>query len=573
MSRTCVLIPTHNHFRALPEIIDRLKAAGLPIYIVDDGSSQETQYALEHLSHKTDNVHILRLQKNKGKGGALFEGFRWVHDLGYTHALQVDADGQHSLDTLESFLTISNLNPQALISGQPLYDASVPKMRLIGRYFTHVWVWIETLSLRITDSMCGFRIYPILKSLEIMETKNIGHHMEFDTDLMVHLFWSGTPVLMLPLKVIYPEGNSSNFKMIADNWRITKMHTRLFFTMLMNLPKILRNKPDYSLIKIPQDTVYWSSLQERGSLIGLFILAVIYRLLGKRICTFFGTPVVLFHYLNGTAQRQASTTYLTRIFNKIHPGKTPSFRNVFRHYMNFFEMVLDKIAAWIGHMKFAPLEFQGNYSFQEVMSENKGGMLLVSHLGNIEFCRAMACGEHKSRLHVLLHSKNSQKFNRILKMFNPLSSINIIEVTEIGPDTLLFLKEKISQGDWVVMAGDRVPIKGIQRVCTVPFLGKDAPFSQGPYILASLLECPVYTAIAIRDKKKIKVFIDFFSKKIVLNRQSRITDIQKYAQQYATHLEKFTLLYPYQWFNFFDFWNENTHVYKEIEKLDRKNIP
>ncbi len=561
MSKICALIPTHNHFLAIPAIIDRLRSVGLSVYIVDDGSSPEIQNALQKLV--ADDVHVLTLPKNRGKGGAILEGLRWINSFAYTHALQVDADGQHCLDTLETFLEVSQMNPQALISGQPLYDGTVPKIRQFGRWFTHVWVWIETLSLRITDSMCGFRVYPVQKSLDIMETKNIGLHMEFDTGIMVHLFWSGTPVIMLPLKVTYPEGNSSNFKMLKDNWRITKMHTRLFFTMLMNLPTILRNRPDYGALKLPQEAVYWASMEERGSLMGLFFLAGCYRLLGKRFCTALGTPVVLFHYMRGTVQRQASLAYLKRVFQVLHPGKVPEFKDCFRHYMSFFEMALDKVAAWIGHMKFDQVEYQGELNLEHIMASDKGGMILVSHLGNMEFCRAAARGSHKFRLHVLLHSKNSERFNRMLRAFNPLSKVNIIEVTDIGPDTILYLKELISQGDWIIIAGDRVPVKGTGRVSLAPFLGKDAPFSQGPYILASLLDCPVYTAIAIREGKKFKVFVDLFAEKVILNRSSRMTDIQGYAHQFSAHLEKYVLLYPYQWFNFFDFWNENPHMNEE----------
>lgn len=560
--KLAALIPSHNHFKALPQIIDHLDSLKIPVFIVDDGSSEETRNALDTLSKERPTVSLLHLTPNRGKGYAVLQGFKWLYDQGYTHALQVDADGQHSLETLETFLRISRLNPQVLVSGQPIYNESAPKMRRFGRWFTHVWVWIETLSFRITDSMCGLRIYPIQKSIQIMKSNAIGYHMEFDTGLMVHHHWKGTPIIMIPIDVNYPEGNTSNFDMIKDNWRITKMHTHLFFLMLWRLPSILRNRPNYKDLTLPQETIYWASLDERGSLMGLFFLAKCYQLFGKKLCTLIGMPVVLFHYLMGTTQRQSSKSYLTRVFARISPPKKPGLKESFRHYMSFFEMVLDKFAAWIGHLKFEHIQFKGELDFKKIMTENQGGMLLVSHLGNMEFCRAAVQADHRSRLHVLLHTKNSQRFNRLLQAFNPLSNINILEVTEIDPGTLIFLKERIAQGDWVVIAGDRIPVTKSERVTFVPFLGKDAPFSQGPYILASLLECPVYTAIAVRTGTNFQVYIDAFADKISLHRATRTTDIEEYTKKYSAVLEKYVLMYPYQWFNFFDFWQENPHIKK-----------
>jgi hypothetical protein len=94
--------------------------------------------------------------------------------------------------------------------------------------------------------MCGFRIYPISQALNIMDNNSIGKRMDFDVEIMVRMFWEGTPVIMHPVKVIYPEANFSNFNLLMDNWRITKMHTRLVFTMLLCLPEIMSNRPDYT---------------------------------------------------------------------------------------------------------------------------------------------------------------------------------------------------------------------------------------------------------------------------------------------------------------------------------------
>jgi len=545
--RLCALIPTYNHHKMLPEIVKLLDQSGLPVFVVDDGSGPETQDTLSNI----DNAEKLRLPINSGKGAALEAGLTWVSDLGYTHAFQIDADGQHALDNLGKFLTLSRKYPHALISGKPHYDSSVPTGRRIGRWFTHIWVWIETLSFRISDSMCGFRIYPIDPTLEVIKKVKIGRRMDFDTEVMVRMYWNGTPVLFYPVKVSYPEGNHSNFDTLRDNWRITKMHTRLVFTMLVKLPSVLFRRPDYTNIE-----GNWSNIAERGSILGVMALATCYRLLGRTLCTTIGAPVVLYFYFTGSTQRRASKEFLTRVFKVQSLSNSPTFIDGLRHYMSFFQMLLDKFAAWSGHLGVDSIEYDNPEQIYHVMCGPRGGVLLVSHLGCMEFCRALINNDQKKRMHILLHSKNAQRFNRLISYVNPQPSLNIIEVTDIGSETIMFLKERVENGDWVVIAADRTPVSENPRVVRVPFLGSEASFAQGPYILASLLQCPVYTAMAVRESSKYKVHIELFAKEIKLLRGSKEECIRGYAQQYSKYLESYCYKYPYQWYNFFNFWHD-----------------
>ena len=395
----CALIPTCNHHSTLPGIVARLKAIKLDVVIIDDGSTKETKQALKNIT----DVHVLTLHMNEGKGAAIYAGLVWAKKIGYTHIFQVDADGQHSLDKLESFLALSLQNPQALISGQPIYDRSMPLARRIDRWFTHVWVWIETLSFRITDSMCGYRIYPVEPTLKTIECFSIGKRMDFDTEIMVRLFWQGIPVVMSPVKVTYPQGNLSNFDVARDNWRITKMHTKLVFSMLGNLRMILKKRPNYTLLNLPSDSIHWASLRERAPLLGLFFLAYCYRLLGKRACLIIGTPIILYYYLTNKTPRQASKDFLARAF--VFRGSTEK-PNTFKHFMSFLEMALDKFAAWTGQMKWDHVDDTSQDQLLKLMDSSRGGMLLVSHLGNMELCRAVAPFQHQKRLHILLQHKN-----------------------------------------------------------------------------------------------------------------------------------------------------------------------
>ncbi|NVJ65232.1 MAG: glycosyltransferase family 2 protein, partial [Gammaproteobacteria bacterium] len=152
------------------------------------------------------------------------------------------ADGQHDLSKIPELISLSEQHPTALISGHPVYDDSVPMGRFIARYITHFWVWIETLSFKIKDSMCGFRVYPVSACCRLMDTTYIGRFMDFDTEIMVKLYWADTPVIMTPTDVVYPEENTSNFRVWKDNWLITKMHTRLVFGMLIRAPLLIWRK-------------------------------------------------------------------------------------------------------------------------------------------------------------------------------------------------------------------------------------------------------------------------------------------------------------------------------------------
>ena len=239
--KPCIIIPCYNHGTLLSPLMDQFIALNIPIIIVNDGSDPETAEILQSISEQYP-VHLVEHAKNQGKGKAMLTGFQKAHDLGYTHALQIDADGQHSIPDIIQFFQTSKQMPNALISGQPIYDHSIPKSRLYSRYITHFWVWVETLSLSIKDSMCGFRVYPLKETIALIKSNYIGHYMDFDTEIMVKLYWNKVQILFIPTKVTYPEKGISHFRMWKDNIRISWMHTRLVFGMLLRLPLLIWRK-------------------------------------------------------------------------------------------------------------------------------------------------------------------------------------------------------------------------------------------------------------------------------------------------------------------------------------------
>lgn len=241
MHKPCAVIPVYNHEHALPQVLAALRDAGLPCVLVDDASSAACAAVMDALATQPD-VHLLRLPVNQGKGGAVMAGLREAARLGYSHALQVDADGQHDLAAVAAFLELSRREPQALVCGYPQYDASVPKGRLYARYLTHVWVWINSLSLQIRDSMCGFRVYPLPATLALIDSVRLGRRMDFDPEILVRLAWRNQPMRWLPTRVHYPLDGLSHFRLWHDNALISKMHAKLFFGMLLRAPLILARR-------------------------------------------------------------------------------------------------------------------------------------------------------------------------------------------------------------------------------------------------------------------------------------------------------------------------------------------
>jgi glycosyltransferase involved in cell wall biosynthesis len=226
--RICAIVPSYNHADRLNEVSSALIAKGFDVLIVDDGSVEPARSAIAALHAPENNVLVFRQTENGGKGAAMLRGFEEAVARGYSHALQIDADGQHDAADLERFKTAAEKNPRALICGKAIYDESVPKARLYGRAITHFWVWVETCSFDIADSMCGFRLYPLEAVSALLRSgERIAKRMDFDTEIAVRLHWRGVRVVNLPTKVIYPPGNTSNFHMLRDNIRISWMHTRL----------------------------------------------------------------------------------------------------------------------------------------------------------------------------------------------------------------------------------------------------------------------------------------------------------------------------------------------------------
>lgn len=236
----CIVIPIYNHGYALPATVDRLKSYPVPIFIVDDGSDEETKRSIRSVAAAHPDLRILGHENNRGKGAALKTGFRAAFASGFTHGLQVDADGQHDLSDVPAFLAKGREHPQCLICGAPVFDDSIPRSRLYGRRITNFWIAIETLSLKMPDAMCGYRLYPLQQTVSLLNRHFVGNRMEFEIEMLVRFAWLSLPIHWIRTKVRYPEGGRSTFRLFFDNVRISWAHTRLLVQMAAHLPALMK---------------------------------------------------------------------------------------------------------------------------------------------------------------------------------------------------------------------------------------------------------------------------------------------------------------------------------------------
>ena len=237
--RICAVIPVFNHGTTLSGIVDSLETFGLPVIMVDDGSNLETRNTIDGIGAGAPDRQLVRLPVNQGKGAAVMAGLKEAESMGFSHALQVDADGQHDISRIPFFLEQCRKSPESLIAGAPVYDESAPKSRLIGRKITDFWVKAETLSKTITDAMCGFRIYPVRKTLRALNALIVDKRMGFDIEVLVRLSWAAVPMKFFPVTVRYPDDGISHFRMVRDNIGITLVHTKLFIGMIFRLPRLV----------------------------------------------------------------------------------------------------------------------------------------------------------------------------------------------------------------------------------------------------------------------------------------------------------------------------------------------
>lgn len=240
--RICLLIPHYNHERALGPLLDRLAVHELPCIVVDDGSSDEARGVLSALAARLPWVSVVWREQNGGQGAAKRTGYRHALAAGYTHSIELDADGQHDTDDIPRFVAAIRKHPSAAIFGQPLFGDDVPKARLWGRQLSRVLVWAACCSFEVRDPLCGFRAMPLAEAVRVIDTAHNGDRMAHDPEFAVRLYRAGLPIVTLPTRVSYPTDGVSHFDMLHDNLRLAGTYARLLAELPFEAPFVVANR-------------------------------------------------------------------------------------------------------------------------------------------------------------------------------------------------------------------------------------------------------------------------------------------------------------------------------------------
>lgn len=237
------LIPVYNHGVTLEAVVKSLLQFNYPIIVVDDGNNDDNKAFINEVAEKYPLVTVVTHKKNYGKGRAMSSGICKAYEMGLTHVLQIDSDGQHDVSRVGYFLKKSEENPDALICGYPEYEADAPKTRVNGRKFSNGWAHIVTLSKDIVDAMIGFRVYPVGPYMKIINSPvYVDARMGVDIEILVRMYWKGVKIISEPVKVFYPKNGISNYRYFQDTVRVSFAYTRLCIGMIFRLPVLLFRK-------------------------------------------------------------------------------------------------------------------------------------------------------------------------------------------------------------------------------------------------------------------------------------------------------------------------------------------
>ena len=569
LNKFAFLVPFYNHPQNIKALIAALKTYELSVIVVDDGSDEESKQILAELE-RTEGILLLTRAQNGGKGIAMKDGFKFALNRGFSHVLQIDADFQHDVALIGEFLRQSETHPQSIVCANPIYGEDAPKSRVYGRKITNFWVAINTLSLGVKDAMCGFRVYP-LEQLKKAAAKSKTNRMEFDIEILVSAVRQGISVRWIDTYVRYEKGGVSHFKMLRDNALISLMHAKCFFSLPkfmlgkiwrtcgLNLSKSANFKNganDAQNLKKSQENAeqnLWWKKQERGGAFFLRLSLFLAQILPEFILKLIVKIVVWFYYIFSKNERENIAAF-RRNLSVFAGSQTLNGTSVFSHFEAFGGAICDKFRVWKGKIKDSELEIIDLGRIKsELIGAKKGQILLTAHLGNVEICKALGARVDGFRMVILVYDKNSREFNELLKRISQNDgSVRMMQVNELDVAAMLELKNIVESGEHIGIMGDRTPIGG-DKAARVKFLGKEASFNYGPYLIAGILGVKISPLWCQKIDGKFRIELVPLASTVKLGRD-KAAAVREYLQIYVRELENRCKQTPVQWFNFFDFW-------------------
>jgi predicted LPLAT superfamily acyltransferase len=547
----CVLVPTYDNPLTVRAVVEAAREHVTDVIVVDDGSGPAARATCEALA--ADGLAIVvHRERNGGKGAAVKTGFAAARERGFTHVLQIDADGQHDPGAIPRFLELGRTTPDAFVVGYPEYDASAPALRRNARKFTRFWVDLEIGRGVIRDTMIGFRVYPLAA---VERIRVAGNRMDFDIEIAVRLAWAGTPIVNAPVEVRYlapEEGGVSHFQMLGDNLRFSWLHSKLCTTGCtrwgMRKVGLL---PSPRAIAADDERTTWLGTAERGTVLGIQIVFVMATLFGRMPARLLVRGIALWYALFDRPARRAS-----RQWWKVIQGTTPGFRTVYRHVLRFAQITLDRLFLLRGKTHVFEVTRTGLHHLQAAREAGRGAILLGAHLGSFEAMRAGADVDDVP-LNILGHFENAKMINALMARLNPGVAARVIHIAPDSVDFIFKVQERVAAGEFVAVLGDRTGLH--EKTVTVDFFGRPARFPAGPFTLAAVLKCPLLLTFGLyREPNRYDLHCEPFADRVVLPRKDREAGLRDLVQRFARRLEDYARKAPDNWFNFYDFWEMPT---------------
>ncbi len=324
------------------------------------------------------------------------------------------------------------------------------------------------------------------------------------------------------------------------------------------------------IVKKTDDTtnnLHWGDRKELGTLLGLTILVSCYKVFGRKLFMIILHPVIAYYTIFSRKSYNASIQYFKQLSKYNNQDKTIGWRQVYKHFYEFGISAIDKIISWTGDFPLTEVRIHNVELFENLMTGKKGALLIGSHLGNIDLFRAIGYKQRERPIiNSLVYTKHAEKFHKFINKNTDEMGINLIDISEFGIETSLLIKEKLDNNEIISIVGDRIPVKQRKRTYTIEFLGKEAPIAEGPFVLASVLDCPVYLIFCHKEDGVYNIYLEKFADSMKYPRASRERLLTERAQEYADRLAFYCEKAPYQWFNFYDFWEFNTPVKQHLDQ-------
>lgn len=550
--RPCVVIPCYNHGKALTSFLSDLERYNLPVVVVDDGSSDDTKELLDDSSSRFSWMAVVHRPHNGGKGAAVRDGLAWATDRGYSHALLLDGDGQHALEDIPRFLATATRSPEAIILGCPLFDDDAPLIRRCGREVSNLFAALITARFAARDVLCGFRVYPLAPLRNACDLTRLQPRMGFDVEIIVRALWGGMAVVNEPTRVSYPRGGISHFRYGKDNLQLAWLYSGLACEGLYKVPRRCLRK------RFParKEDGQWHQMAERGTVSGLRSLLRVLEWAGRVPLKILLVPITLHMFVWGGSARTAAIEFQRHIASlKREPVTAVSLlRRSFFQFWEFGVSIVEKIVSWREGIPFERFTWIGRDQVKARLACGRGAIFMGAHVGNVEVIRALSDSRNVV-VNALMFTANSRHFRKVLEEVNTNSFLRVIDVSSIDPSIVFELQERLDRGEIVALLADRAPKHSEKRVVEVPFLGRIARFPEGPWILTSLLDAPVYSVFSMRERGgRYRVEFKLFADRIELPRARRRESLERYVTEFSTRLGEIVLRYPYQWFNFYPFW-------------------